>query len=217
MLILYLLIFSTTIFLVFYGNLNLFIGISLFLLSTIAISLNLAKAINLNIRLNRLRKKLKAKWVGELSYIDGLNLIPHQNIYLALTRRDSLLFVSEQKEVSIDLENIENVLISKGKNIHTLSSGKMNNHLNLNTDSIAFNNACNLLKTNSYLARKNVLLLSLNSNHYENHKNVYNQELIVLVLLQGKRNLKQFVKRPEIRSKIRYYNKQLEAAYLQKI
>lgn len=215
MLIIYILIFVTTLFLIFYGNLNIWIGIPLFLLSAGAISLYLAKILNLNIRLARLRKKLKVKWIGELAYVAGLNLLPHQDIYLALTRRDSLLFLSKQNEISIKLKDIDNILICKGDKLSDLSHGNINEYLNSSSDITVFNNTCNLLKSNRYLSKKDFVIFSLYPKQNNQHKN-WNQGLIILILKQGKGNFKQFVKRPEIRSKVRYYDKQLNKENLQK-
>ena len=194
-----------------YGNLNILLGLPLLALSVSGVSIHLIKIINLNFRLNRMKKRSKAKWVGEFTLIEGLNLVTNQNIYLILTRRDDLHFKAEQNEFSVNVDEINGIFITKGNNILKLKDDNIRNFLNNESDIPDFTNIRNLIQNNRHYAKKYVMIISLNLNNGTNHNLRMNQDLIIMVLMHGNNSFKQFMKRPEIRSKVRYYNKRMDS------
>jgi len=103
MIVAYIITFIASLYLIIYGNLSLWLGLPLLIFSVSGISFQLIQIVNQNLRLNRLKKKAKAKWVGEFTLIEGLNLVTNQSIHLILTRRDDLLLQAEQNEFQLNL------------------------------------------------------------------------------------------------------------------
>lgn len=209
MLIVYSITFIATAFLIIYGNLSFWIGVPLLTMSIGGIAFLTGQFAKSNMAARQLKRKSKAKWIGEFSLIEGFDLVPNQNIFMILTRKDSLLFVSEQKDLETALDDIDGILLVKGKKILDLSDNAIKNYLNRASDASVFNNIRNLLKSNRYYAKKYVLLFSL-SNKFNRSNNIRrNQDLITLILVHGKANFKHLLKRPEFSSKLRVYNKAL--------
>lgn len=210
MFIAYIIIFITTLYLIIFGNFNLWLGIPLMILSVSGLAYHVIQIVNQNFRINRLRKSSKAKWVGEFRLIEGLNLVTNQSVYLVLTRRDDLLFQAEQNEVQINLNDIDGIFITKGFNLIGLSDEDIREFVNRESGDPVFNNIRNLVSNNRHYAKKYVMLVSLKIKENQNHNKRMNQDLIIMLLMHGNNNFKQLIKRPEIRSKVRFYNKRME-------
>lgn len=209
MLIIYSITFIATAFLIIYGNLSFWIGIPLLVVSAGSIAFLVGKFTKSNIAASQLKRKTKAKWIGELTLIEGFDLVPNQTIFMILTRKDSLLFISEQKDLEVSLEDIDGILLAKGKSLLNLSDNAIKNYLNRTSDASVFNNIRNLLKTNGYYAKKYVLLFSLNYKYNQTNNIRRNQDLVTLILMQGKANFKHLLKRPEFSRRLRIYNKKI--------
>ncbi|NLJ70187.1 MAG: hypothetical protein GX328_01810 [Clostridiaceae bacterium] len=209
MIITNLLILITALFLIIYGNLNLWLGLPILILSVSGLTFQLFEIISINIRLNSIKKKSKVKWVGEFILIEGFNLVTNQNIYLILTRRDDLYFQAEQDEFKISLSDVDGIFITKGQYLLNLADNEIKNFVNREFNNPVFNNIRNLIRNNHNYAKKFVMLISLKLNDEIYHNVRMNQDLIIMVLMHGTNNFRRFIKRPEIRSKVRFYNRRM--------
>lgn len=210
MIVAYIITFIASLYLIIYGNLSLWLGLPLLIFSVSGISFQLIQIVNQNLRLNRLKKKAKAKWVGELTLIEGLNLVTNQSIHLILTRRDDLLLQAEQNEFQLNLTDIDGIFITKGFNTLDLTDEEICKFINRETAAPVFNNIRNLIRNNRQYAKKYIMLISLKLKEDVYYNVRMNQDLIIMILMHGNNNFRQFIKRPEIRSKVRYYNKRME-------
>lgn len=210
MIITNLLILITALFLIIYGNLNIWLGLPLLILSVSGLTFQIVQIISIHYRLNKIKRKSKVKWVGEFVLIEGLNLVSNQNIYLILTRRDDLFFQAEQDEFKINLSEVEGIFITKGQYLLDLTDNEIQDYANRESGKPVFNNVRNLIRNNHNYAHKFVMLISLKLKTEVYYNVRMNQDLIMMVLMHGNNNFRRFIKRPEIRSKVRFYNKRMD-------
>lgn len=204
-----LLILITALFLIIYGNLNIWLGLPLLILSVNGLTFQVVKIISLNFRLNKIKRKSKVKWVGEFVLIEGLNLVTNQNIYLMLTRRDDLFLKAEQDEFRVNISELDGIFITKGQYLLNLTDNEIKDFVNREAGNPVFNNVRNLIRNNRNYAHKFVILISLKSKSDIYYNIRMNQDLIIMILMHGNNNFRRFIKRPEIRSKVRFYNKRM--------
>ncbi|HHT24714.1 MAG TPA: hypothetical protein GXZ76_04225 [Clostridiaceae bacterium] len=204
-----LLILITALFLIIYGNLNIWLGLPLLILSVSGLTFQVVKIISLNFRLNKIKRKSKVKWVGEFVLIEGLNLVTNQNIYLMLTRRDDLFLKAEQDEFRVNISELDGIFITKGQYLLNLTDNEIKDFVNREAGNPVFNNVRNLIRNNRNYAHKFVILISLKSKSDIYYNIRMNQDLIIMILMHGNNNFRRFIKRPEIRSKVRFYNKRM--------
>ncbi|MGI6580042.1 MAG: hypothetical protein ACOX3H_07370 [Saccharofermentanales bacterium] len=209
MIITNILILITALFLIIYGNLNIWLGLPLLILSVSGLTFQIVQIISIHYRLNKIKRKSKVKWVGEFVLIEGLNLVSNQNIYLILTRRDDLFFQAEQDEFKINLSEVEGIFITKGQYLLDLTDNEIQAYANRESGKPVFNNVRNLIRNNHNYAHKFVMLISLKLKSEVYYNVRMNQDLIMMVLMHGNNNFRRFIKRPEIRSKVRFYNKRM--------
>ncbi|MGB4610559.1 MAG: hypothetical protein WBH77_08070 [Saccharofermentanales bacterium] len=209
MIITNILILITALFLIIYGNLNIWLGLPLLILSVSGLTFQIVQIISIHYRLNKIKRKSKVKWVGEFVLIEGLNLVSNQNIYLILTRRDDLFFQAEQDEFKINLSEVEGIFITKGQYLLDLTDNEIQAYANRESGKPVFNNIRNLIRNNHNYAHKFVMLISLKLKSEVYYNVRMNQDLIMMVLMHGNNNFRRFIKRPEIRSKVRFYNKRM--------
>ncbi|HHU54182.1 MAG TPA: hypothetical protein GXZ43_08975 [Clostridiaceae bacterium] len=210
MIITNLLILITSLFLIIYGNLNIWIGLPLLILSVSGLTFQTVKIISINYRLNKIKRKSKVKWVGEFVLIEGLNLVTNQNIDLILTRRDDLFFQAEQDEFKINLTEVDTIFITKGQYLLNLTDSEINNFVNRESGYPVFNYIRNLIRNNRNYAQKFVIFVSLKLKNEFIYNVRMNQDLIIMILMHGNNNFRRLIKRPEIRSKVRFYNKRMD-------
>ncbi|NLJ95123.1 MAG: hypothetical protein GX326_06515 [Clostridiaceae bacterium] len=142
--------------------------------------------------------------------LEGLNLVPNQDLYLGLTRRESLMFFSTQQETQISLEKIDGMLSIKGSDLLELSDDRIHTLLNRTSEMSVYTYVKNLISDTNYLRKKNILLISLKSNNKSKNRRM-NTDLIVLIQASDAKHFKKFAKSPEVRSKLRvHYNKNSE-------
>lgn len=210
MIITNLLILITALFLIIYGNFNIWLGLVLLILSVSGLTFQIFKIISLNFRLSKIKRKSKVKWIGEFLLIEGLNLVTNQNIYLILTRRDDLFFKAEQDEFRVNLSEVDGIFITKGQYLLNLTDKEIKRFANRESGNPFFNHIRNLIRNNRNYAHKFVILISLKSKDDIYYNVRMNQDLIIMLLMHGNNNFRRFIKRPEIRSKVRYYNKRMD-------
>ncbi len=205
MLLLYFLILITDLFLIFYGNLSFWIGFPVFLFSMFTIFIHFYRFLKTNYKINQLKRKTKAKWLGELSLISGFDLVPNQDIFLALTRRDNLVFIAEQNEIIVKLNDVEGILITKGQNLQNASDDYLKKLLNRNSATKDFDYIRSLISKNKYYQKRTIVIFSLEN---KDNKNIrWSRDLVMLLINQGNKNFQQFLKRPEVRKKVGFLNK----------
>ncbi|NLM19414.1 MAG: hypothetical protein GX217_05260 [Clostridiaceae bacterium] len=204
------LILITALFLIIYGNLSIWLGLPLLILSVSGLTFQTFKVISLNFRLNRIKRKSKVKWVGEFVLIEGLNLVTNQNIYLILTRRDDLFLKAEQDEFKVNLSEVDGIFVTKGQYLLNLTDNEIKDFVSRESGKPVFNNIRNLIRNNRNYAHKFVMLISLKLKSEVYYNVRMNQDLIIMILMYGNNNFRRFIKRPEIRSKVRFYNKRMD-------
>lgn len=205
MLFLHILMLIATLFLIFYANLNIWIGGLLFIYSAGYLIIQFTLAFFRRMQVNKLKQKFKLKWIGVFVLQEGFDLVPNQYIYLGLTRKDTLAFLTEQKQITISIEDIEGILLSKGSVISYLSDFSLKKLLNRNSKANVFLNIQNLIQKNIFLKSKYFLMMSLSNKYNTNHNIRWTQDLVILKSLNRYHYMINFMKRPEIRSKAMIY------------
>ncbi len=215
MLLINIIILIATLFLIFYANFNIWIGIVLFMISAGYLLLFTTRSIYSQIQINRLKERAKLKWIDVFNLVEGFDLVPNQTIYLGLTRKDALVFFTEQKQIMIELKDVEGILLTRGSVIQTLSDASLKRLLNRNSKTNVFLNVRSLIQENMFLKNKMFILISLTNQYNASQDIHWTRDFIVLKASNNYKHLNNFIKRPEIRSKAKIYQSKTELKSVQ--
>lgn len=191
----YLIVTVAAVALAFIGGMPFYLLFLVFCCGIIGLGYNIAVYMIGKLKLHREIQRHKAKWGGEFLYVEGLNIIPNQRLYMLILRRDELLFLGQPTTSVVPLRDVDSIVISEGNDLEAIPDAFIYDYLDGEFPPNALANLRNMLRLNRNLRHRDIVIM-----HVKNpisHKS----DLIVLIAGAQSRQLKDFVKRPEIRQK----------------
>lgn len=204
MILAYLILFVSALFLVWQGTLSVEMGLVLMSIALGAIVWKRIRGLQTKRRIRMETRERKAKWGGVLTVVTGLSSLTGMACHLFITRNDELIVEDMVGIRLIPLSEISRVGLFYGRSLEGQSDRQMMNHLKFKT--IPRFSSVRAWVTRNPKARKRLLLAI----RFEKPLNEWEySEMVVFSDLDDVGNLTAFSLRPEIAVKMAIMPKRL--------